>query len=390
MSKIKFSEKDLIHVQRNFRAEQRRDEEEKRIIERFSVSQDEAKKIMADANTAYRPQCHETLSERIQRIAEDVKLFSIIRHLTSEEHISNILDNALYGRRTLLQFNTPFKPAALGDVDIRQGDYNVICMGPQEIDSTLNSSIEFVFNLDKLDQDNPCAFYKQRDFGFDNPNNWSIRLGNSEFQFNTSTISKHKDELALMTGLLTTSNNTLINFDSKVRNSALIAYNLPKMHQISILNFFRFIDTLEVKNQDVSNSNDVKKLIYDELAKLSDDELKETLLKIGNGMTATMEFNFYGAHKINFDSLENINKVEKKEGKLNATYQLEIKSFIEQLQAGNLNTLNEAKNNIPNAFKSYRFIDYLLDKVNHTNSRDALLACREKCQPPQWIRPTIK
>ncbi len=150
---------------------------------------------------------------------------------------------------------------------------------------------------------------------------------------------------------------------STVKDTSLIAYDIEKMHQILTLNFFRFIDALHDENQ--VEATDKKNEIYQALGKLNDQELVETLHEIGKNMTDTMEFNFYGAYKIDFSALLKI-----KNRKLD--FELELPSLVDELNAGRFDLLHEAQEKLPNIFNSHRFVDYLLSKIDNELAREEL------------------
>ena len=147
------------------------------------------------------------------------------------------------------------------------------------------------------------------------------------------------------------------------------------------MNFFRFIDELLERKTGKPNTQQIN-AIYTALDKLTDDELTTVLKDIGTKMTDTMEFNFYGAHKINFDSLLKISKTD-------GSFTLKLPEFITALQSGDMNQLNITKEYLPEILLSYRFLDYLLSKVTHEIIRTELLRCRESCTLPFW-RPSTQ
>jgi len=165
----------------------------------------------------------------------------------------------------------------------------------------------------------------------------------------------------------------------------LIGYDLKHMHQILILNFFRFIDQLEAPgllNHDWIEAPEIRENIYAEIAKLDDAALQAFLLSLGTQMTDTMEFNFYGAYMIDFDALISI-KAEYFDEALwkRYDYTITLSKFITALQAGQMEVLTEAHGKIPTLFESYRFIDYLLAKVEHPDVTSALLEMRRAVAP---------
>lgn len=127
--------------------------------------------------------------------------------------------------------------------------------------------------------------------------------------------------------------------------------------------------------------------IYSRLNQLSDEKLVCFLHEVGSQMSDTMEYNFYGAHKIDFSSIVRISIY-------NATtiplFTLHLDTFFASLQSGNMQTLDDAKKHLPELFKSYRFIDYLLTKTNHEAMIFELSKIREQCKTPLWLKEENK
>jgi len=292
----------VLKVQRSFRATKRRKEEDHRLHKRWPEQNSSI--LQREANEPYRPKCEDkALSDRLMIAADKVKLFSTVRHLTSTTAIESIFNDCLYGRRTLLQFYLPFRPAALHWGDQEEGDGNAICLGANVIDQRSTQGLELLFDLDKISKDNPCVFYKQRDFGLELIKTREVESPNFKFYFSHTENYGKPDGYSSMevraNGNTPNPNSWVKNLQpiasAQIMNSLLLSYNIPKMHQILTLNFFRFIDVLDSKNK--------AKEIYANLNQLDNDELVNVLQQIGINMTDTMEFNFYGAHKINFSSL---------------------------------------------------------------------------------------
>jgi hypothetical protein len=165
---------------------------------------------------------------------------------------------------------------------------------------------------------------------------------------------------------------------SLIENFKLIAYDFMSMHQILILNFFRFIDNLRLCKDNTPAQAQID-LIYKAISELSNDDLLEFLANVGKQLTDTMEFNFYGAYSLNFDAIETLNIFTGEDNDSTdtqtytnhkLTFSLNMQEFISQLQNGEVTKLTEAQDNIPTIFSSYRFIDYLLSKISvDANSR---------------------
>lgn len=112
----------------------------------------------------------------------------------------------------------------------------------------------------------------------------------------------------------------------------------------------------------------------------------EFLQALGCTMSDTAEFNIYGAYKLDFTAIKSINIYKYKDSRI--TYTLELKQFVEQLQAGNIAALEKAIKNIPSLFTSYRFIDYLLIKNVHSADivkKLEVLRSKEHQKPPAWL-----
>lgn len=397
---LKTLEPAIIKAQRRRRMKNRHQEEVNRVAQRdarhlkfhhmskeeFAASAEDdspaqihqrAEELLQDANTPYRPKCELALAERIMATARKVAAFSTVKHITSASALQNIFDEALYGRRTLIDFYFDFEPAALRDCDILNGDANVICLGPQNIDPSASGEIVIEFDLPHLIKSKPAAFYKQRDLEYRVDEPRKVQLGDAAVWFNHTGYVRWGEP----------TNTYLIIQDAYERftqvawspKSSFIAYDLERMHEILTLNFFRFMDEMrDLKHKPAQAYIDD---FYQKVAQLDDAALLQFLTDLERNMTDTAEFNFYGAHQINFSSIINIH----------ARYQgftLHLPTFIHALKNGNLNTLRQAREHIPELFQSYRFIDYLLSKVSHSNVQYYLDDLRKECKAPQWVRYT--
>lgn len=370
----------VTQVQRQFRALKRKKENLKRIpfiFQRMSHGGQDVKEILQDANRAYRPQCNPKLAKRLIKAASQVELFSTVRHLTHPSALQSIFNDGLYGRSTLLEFYLPFKPASLDTsldgCDLNEGDANVICMGANLIDPKASKGVELTFDAKKIAHNNRTVFYKQRDLGF-NPNIIrEAKIDNLQIYF-THTHGDPEQAGGITTlRYLDKSKEVKSPLDeASILNTTLISYNLNQMHQILTLNFFRFVDQFSKQSQDE---------IYNALEKLNDVALIETLSRIGKQLTDTMEFNIYGAHKIDFATLLNI----KKQITETTFYALDLPAFVEELNAGKVSKLEEAMKQIPEIFTSYRFLEYLLACIKNENIVTCLTAQKEKCNKPTWM-----
>ena len=351
-----------IQLQRHFRGKRRQHQELKRIEKLYrgllESSWTDAKRVMAEANTPYIPRkCDGELAARILKAVENIELFTEITHVTSAPALKSILDDGLYGRETLEKFQMQYESAALGDTDIQDGDANVICFGPFDIDplaSQKEKVVMITLDINKLQKNNPSIFFKQRDFGYQSSKIRSVDLGEEKLRF-THTYGKAFDTSAIL-HLYPEQDSDKAYVHSSVPKFSLIAYDIKHMHQILTLNFFRFLDEMNPR---------VMKSVYEKIARLDDKALALFLKNLGRTMTATAEFNFYGAHQIDFASVVSI-ATNKGEG-------VKLQPFIDRLQAGDSGELEKAKDLIPELFESSRFLDYLLSKVSHATTRTALL-----------------
>ena len=372
-----------IMLQRIIRARYRTMQEINRIMNVYKLTKAKARAAIRQANIPYRPQgCSSELADRIMQAAAKVQLFSTIKHLTAANALGKIFDDCIYGQKTLLQFNLPFRRAALHSDDIMNGDGNAICFGPQYIDPQCLSGItaEITLKTSMLDGRNHCMFFKQRDFGYAVDRMREVTLGDSKLYFSHTS--------SLRIGNLYHSNLQLFSvpkfYDysrthySELPNYNFIATDIFKMHQILTLNFFRFIDILR---SDDGIAAAKTRAIYAEIEKLSDWELENFLQDLGRQMTDTTEFNFYGAYRVDFDAIRSIAIYTEK----TKTYELNMWDFTSQLQRGNLSALHEAREKIPTLFASYRFIDYLLSNSLHENTVRELTILRAGITTPPWL-----
>lgn len=343
----------VLQLQRTFRAKRHKQEEEKRVISHFNYNPLTVTAKLHAANRPYIPQaCNRELAQRIYLAAARVKLFGQVRHLTTSQHLRSILDDGLFGRRTLLAHYMPFSRAALKIDDIANGDGNAIYLAPNEVDTEHmpNQNFLICFNLQKLMSGrlNPCIFYKQRDLCFTLNRLRKISLGNSELCF-SHTNQLIRPQPGSSNLQFFDSNNKVIAY-ALLPNYQLIAYNITRLHQILSLNFFRFVDQL--KPTSTGNPN-LQKTIYLELGKLDDNKLEAWLQTLGKHMTDTAEFNFYGAYLIDFDAVISFTNTDD-------DYCLHLANFINALKSDNQVKLSEAMQKLPSLFESQRFKDYLL------------------------------
>lgn len=365
-------EKSVITLQRSFRGKKRKKAELQRIKKLYSSHINSSKKttdaLFNEANTPYVPlQCNKTLSERITKAAAQIKLFTEIRHITNPKALKSILDDGIYGRETLEKFNMQYTPAALGSGDVQDGDSNVVCFGPFDIDTHYLDEkqipLEIILRSSQIHKNNPCAFFKQRDLHYTKDHMRTVDLGKVKLNFT------HKD--------LKGDNSIFYEFSLNEEKSSclipkfmLVGYDVAKMHQVLILNFFRVLDKI--------SSSSLRNNIYARIADLDDKQLASWLKNIGMAFSDTAEFNFYGAHKINMYSLL---KIKLKDVELN------IPDLIVLLNRGDQKRLQEAIEKIPSLFESYHFVTYLVEQVSHETTRKKLMMMKEKCQAPFYKEP---
>lgn len=392
-------ENSVVKIQRVFRARQRKRKELEAIPSRherdLNLTKSTPEQLLNEANKPYVPKCQKDLAQRLINAAEKVKLFSpTIRHLFADSALESIFDDGLYGQRTLQRSYMPFRRAVLDGSDVLRGDYNAICFGANRIDprAVKPNTVELVLDTSKMPK-NPCAFYKLRDFGYPHKTNYEINkitLGTKNLFFSHTkdlTCGYRKNCMNLQ---FFNDDRRLLAF-AEVPTTLLIAYDLEKMHQILALNFFRFIDNLIIFNPNDPYKNHKKaeamiEDIYSQLATLSDEKLAIFMQEMGSQLTDAMEYNFYGAHKIDFSSLVSI--TAHFDEPQDNHYSLQLDEFIEALQEGNTEVLVMAQNHLPNLFKSYRFIDYLQTKISHPVIKEVLYTLRIECNAPLWLQKT--
>jgi len=383
-------EENSIKIQRWYRKKLRIREEINRItridrdiLEQLSADPEEpitAEQLLQQANTPYIPQkCDPLTANRIVAAAKKIKLYSSIRHLTAKQALENIFNNGFYGRRNLLNWYLPFRNAGLHGCDVLNGDANAICFSPGEIDPKAVSEIEIVLDLKKVIETKPPAFYKVRDLEYDKDEIRTIPFAGSNFCFSPTKDLGLNLSHARKTPF-TVYSSDLDDFDyySKIAKTLMIAYDLRKMNQIYILNFFRFIDSMMTNSRYPSEATWFINDFYAKLKKMTDDELELFLKNAASELTKTAEFNFYGAYQMDFSSILTISDLEKK-------YTLDRASFIASLERGDLYTLKEARRTIPDLFKSYRFLDYLISKTSHPVTKKALEILRKSCTVPNFV-----
>lgn len=392
----------IVKVQRSARMKKRHQEEINRIAQRdefylkahhMSIEELEvieesgqtpkqihqwAEELLQDANIPYKPKCDPILSDRIMSAAKKVAAFSTVKHITSEKAVQSIFDEALYGRRTLMDFYLGFDPAALHASDVLNGDGNVACLGPQDIDPKARGGIIIEFDLPKLIQNKPSAFYKQRDLEYQVDKVRQVQLGKETISFDHTGFVRCAEQTSTYLKIVDGRRGGLKQI-AEAPKSSFISYNLEQMHEILALNFFRFMDRMS----DLEGRIDQAYIddFYHSVDMLTEEELILFLTDLEKNMTDTAEFNFYGAHQIDFSTIINITARYK-------GYTLNLPKFIHDLKHGSIDELRQARIKIPELFQSYRFLDYLLLQIEASETRYYLDDLRKQCKTPSWVKYT--
>lgn len=391
---LKTLEDQAIKIQRSFRKHRRLTEEKHRVEHVyqtfFKASSDNtghpmsAEKLLREANKPYLPKkCNQKLAARIISLAQQTELYTTIRHLTSSNALKSIFNDAFYGRRSLQQFFIPFKPAALMRCDVENGDGNVICFGPNKIDPKASGDIEIVLDLKTVIDGNPAAFYKESDLAYVDEEIREVKLHDALFLFlPIKPLPDGSDEMMPFRVLGATWGELL--YSAQIPKPMLIAYDLKNLNQIFILNFFRFIDELRCPKGEPAT--DYIAQFYHALEQMSDSELQAFLKEAASKLTQTAEFNFFSAYRLDFSSIITVRTIDRASPvSLKKEFTLDMKLLMASLASGNLDILEMAKKSIPSLFTSYRFLDYLISKTEHAESKRALESLRKTCDVPPWV-----
>lgn len=382
LNKIKFSRMEslIIQAQRLYRHKKRQEQELQRIPKRHedefkAISPINYQRMIDEARRPYHPtKCSPELSKRIVDASRNIKFFNKITHETRLEAIKSIFDDGLYGRRTLETMLMSFSPAALYPSDVANGDANVICFGADygSIDPRTNGNIKLILNFNKINfgrsRFDHCAFFKQMDFGFELQKDRILDLGAKKL------ILCHTGEIhdSAKPGIkyMHLANDYIFG----VPSYQFISYDLEKIDQTLILNFFKFLDSPDASGPNVQKY--VEEL-YQHIEHLNDHELSIFLESVGKKLSDTMEFNFFGAHKIDFDSLL---AIQSRHG----DFELNLRALIDELNQGEIGLLERAQKEFAQIFTSYRFLDYLMSKISNVSALHELVKLRLECQTPDW------
>ncbi len=374
-------EEKIQNCQRLIRAKIRTKSEVKRIGERYfkdaptETKEAKAREIIKDANTPYKPRgCSPDLAQRILKAASRIRLFDSATHLLDAHNIALILDNCLYGRQYLVDSYMPFRPAALDPEDIKNGDGNVICFGPDRIDPRclrdrtigLELDLDVLTSQDKFKK-NPTLFFKQRDLGFDINTRQSVQIGKTALIFSHTGLLRNPSNNCVSLQLYDDMGSPLSHF-GEARKDLLISSNIKQMHQILTLNFFRFIDNL--KNENSVSAPGITQQIYTAISSLkTDQEMESFLLNLGKKMSCSSEINIHGAYKIDLNALRSITIYEDKL----RIESISINDLCNKLNDGNFETLDRLEKLVPEIFRSIRFVDHLRSKVKNKAALEKLI-----------------
>ncbi len=366
-------ENKIMLIQRSIRGKIRRESEINRIRSLYSHSLlnagQEAHKAMEAANTPYKPQkCSPELADRIINAASHVTLYSSITHLAATQNLAKIMDGCLYGRENLVNSHIDFRPAALKTCDIRNGDGNVICFGPNLIDpmclqgKTVGMEFDLAQFLTATDfNKNPHAFFKQRDFGYSSKLIQTVPLKNETLTFaHDTSFPRYQSSSCINLQIYGEENN--LEYCVELPKYHFISYNLNEIQKIWTLNFFKFLDNLEdVEGQPANNKIDH---IYNLISQLNDVELIDFLTDLGRKMSCTSEFNFYGAHKIDLYALRSISFYKYR----NKQDSIKIDQLCNELNNNCYDSIDKLKKLAPELLKSHRFVDFLISKIKDPNA----------------------
>lgn len=330
----------------------------------------------------YNPRfCSTEFAERIINISKDIKLFDEVKHLTSLDALSNILDVGFRGRKSMVRDYQTFRKAALSPFDCKRGDADVICFSGSEIDERCmkENTVELVFDLEKIrqfehDSPNPCMFFKQRDLGlFKSDKKREVRIGDATVCFDHTSFdnrasSNFRTRVVFNDSLLST-----------VSDFSLISHNVAEMDSTLVMNFFRFLDG--VIDQGSTGGVEFVEEVYSKLEILDDENLREALTDLGKNASDTMEFNFYGHFLADPVLLKEI-KFYKESGKLE--FSLKVSELIDSLKSGEREDFDLAKENIPQLFESYRFLEYLQSHNANEDLKGEIKSLIQESKVPSW------
>lgn len=362
----------IIHIQRSIRKYYRKNEQEANTIKLLAdsnFSKEAINQALIDIDYPYLPKCSDKdLALKIVKAASQVKLWPTVSHLTDPASLANIFDEGLIGRRDLRSKYKCFRPAALYQSDIENGDGNIICLGPDKIDEQcyrgMTAEIVFDFKLLREEKNLPCC-YKTRDLGFTHKYFQQLNLGDLRISFNQrnqSAIRNAQHDYSYFIVVyreLARDDYSPSNYPPRHPNCLHIFHNLSGLDMILTLYPFIYIDQLGYLKDD----------IYKALAGLNEAELIEALTDLGTKATDTAEFNIYGCYLPSIDSILAINLYDDKELK----WEIKLNELYQELNHGIPRLFDRLKNDMPSLLKSQRFMDHLLGKIDHEASRAMIL-----------------
>lgn len=380
-------------IQRKIRASKRAKEMKTLKDEIFSSKESQRKfeeglRAEGHPDKPYIPKCKPDLAARLLEAASNIKPFNTVRHLTAYDAIPSILDESLFGRKSLLREYKLFRPAALQDTDQLNGDADAICMGAFDVDLACmkRNTVELVFDLNLLkkqsiEESNPCLFFKQQDLEYDPKTIREININGTEIIFSHTSnrlISLGKPRHKLFKIFHADKNPEYfdsIKYFSEIFSFQLISTNFKSMYMILAMNFFRYLDKNDM-NPELINE------IYSSFDKQSDKQLVETLTELTRKISDTMELNFYGAFQVPLDVIQQINVFT---DDINSpSIKINVQDLLNEINQGKTTILTDIMEIAPKLLQSYRFIDFLMSHSKHTEIIDFLEGCRSKIELPLW------
>jgi|GEM_PF-1882783 len=365
-------ERSTIAIQRRVRGSQRSKKELRRVMKIEQCDENEAKLRIRSGNRPYIPRYKDrNLALRIFNAAFLVPNHPTMSHVTAASSLPKILDDCLYGRKTILARYLAFRPAQLFASDQNNGDTDAICFAPQEIDESAwrANSVEIILDMEKfrakpMEKRNPCLFFKQQDLGY-RPDKirkvWISQKASIEFNHTTHLRCQPSRHSGFLLNPYD-SGYALLPFQK------LISSNFESMTAIQTLNFFKYLDALTASDR--RTKVDAIDRIYDQIAQLDDKELVEFLTQLHNKSTDTAEFNFYGAYKIDLELIQTIHYFPYA-GRypINQT-SVNLPELIDRLNEGDFTLYHELQQKMPFLFESSRFVNFLHSKIKNKEALD--------------------
>lgn len=375
----------VVRIQRYFRAKIRKKELRsligsaisgiRKVNYSFDVKTNNIEdQVISNANTVYIPKCDDSLKIKISTALEGICLFDKIKHYCSTKFITSILDQGLYGHKSLKSFNHEFRQASLFYDDCTNGDSNAIFFAVDKVDQRClqeNTTI-ITLDLEKIDLSNSNLFFKQKDLGYsvnvtssyDGYEKFSINK--NEYKFNCNKImripiNKHMNiQFYEPTGSILYSQ--LLNFE-------FISSNMKDMHKILVMNFFKFIDNLR---DDYGPEVNFAKSFYKQLGSLDDNELQAKLKEIGKKFSKVMEFNAHGSFIIPPAAICEFTNLDTKD-------KLVTSLVINKLKKNE--PINKEIEDFKEVFASRRYLEYLKSETGS----EVIEKMLDKVERPYWF-----